>query len=353
MAVIASSYPYFLDFIKPAGTSRGIMLDKESHFIVLKDQGKIGIGECGLLRGLSIDDRPNYVSQLQHFCRLVNNGKAISELELDDWPSIKFGFEIAERSLNSDNPFLLFDNQFSRSEAGIPINGLIWMGSAEQMKEEVSKKLNDGFQCLKLKVGAIDFESELEIIKQIRKVFSRETLEIRVDANGAFQATDANNILQKLAKFDIHSIEQPIKAGNWSEMQRLCALEILPIALDEELIGLKDTDEVLNYIRPQYAIFKPSFLGGWQSTQNWINACENRNIGWWITSALESSVGLNAIAQFTANQNVKIPQGLGTGALYNNNFDSPLKVQTGYLYYQNTISWHSPDIWDVISEKYA
>jgi L-alanine-DL-glutamate epimerase-like enolase superfamily enzyme len=293
------------------------------------------------------------VSQLQHFCHLVNNGKAISELELDDWPSIKFGFEIAVRSLNSDNPFLLFDNQFSRSEAGIPINGLIWMGSAEQMKEEVSKKLNDGFQCLKLKVGAIDFESELEIIKQIRKVFSKDTLEIRVDANGAFLAADAQSKLVHLAKLDIHSIEQPIKAGNWSAMQRLCAQEILPIALDEELIGLKNTNEVLDYIKPQYAIFKPSFLGGWQSTQNWINACNVRNIGWWITSALESNIGLNAIAQFTANQDIQIPQGLGTGALYHNNFDSPLVVQSGYLYYQKTMPWHSPNTWDVISGKYA
>ncbi|WP_298148680.1 o-succinylbenzoate synthase [Flavobacterium sp.] len=344
MAVTARAYSYFLNFIKPAGTSRGVLLQKESHFILLSDGEKSGIGECGLLRGLSYDDRPNYVSKLNEFCDLVNSGTAISDLDLNDWPSINFGFEIAGKSLKAENPFLLFDNDFSRGTAGIPINGLIWMGSADQMKAEVAAKLNAGFSCLKLKVGALDFDSELAILKEIRAAFSKDTLEIRVDANGAFSKEEATFKLNELAKFDIHSIEQPIKAGQWEEMRKLCSKNILPIALDEELIGLQNTNEVLDFIAPQYAIFKPSFLGGWEATQQWILACENRQIGWWITSALESSIGLNAIAQFTAIHKNIIPQGLGTGALYDNNFDSPLEVKSGFLNFRSTFSWELSDV---------
>ena len=247
-------------------------------------------------------------------------------------------------SLKSENPYLLFPSDFTNNTESIVINGLVWMGEPSFMKEQIEEKLAQGFNCIKLKIGAIDFQKELELLQFIRSHFSAEQIEIRVDANGAFALNEALDKLNQLKVFQLHSIEQPIKKGNTQAMADLCESTPFPIALDEELIGvfsLKEKEALLQKIRPQYIILKPSFVGGFRGTQEWIDLAEKYNIGWWITSALESNIGLNAIAQWTFLLNSKMPQGLGTGALYTNNFDSPLEVSEGQLWYNNTKNWDS------------
>ncbi|MCF1421864.1 o-succinylbenzoate synthase [Mangrovimonas futianensis] len=331
-----------LQFKKPSGTSRGILKTKETWFIILEQNGKRGIGECGILRGLSADDRPDYEHQLKWTCHNISLGLSALYKANKEFPSIQFGLEMAFKSLESQTPFELFPSAFTKGEESIAINGLIWMGNEDFMKEQIESKLSTGFNCIKMKIGAIDFETEFKLLKSIRKTFSKEEIEIRVDANGAFPPSEALDKLKKLAELDLHSIEQPIKQGQFQEMAQLCELTPLPIALDEELIGVFDVtskQELLQTIKPQYIILKPSFVGGWEGSQEWINLAERENIGWWITSALESNVGLNAIAQWTYTLNNKMPQGLGTGGLFTNNFDSPLTVSNGTLQYQNNLNW--------------
>ncbi|MCF1191581.1 o-succinylbenzoate synthase [Mangrovimonas sp. AS39] len=331
-----------LQFKKPSGTSRGILKTKETLFIILEQNGKRGIGECGILRGLSADDRPDYEHQLKWTCHNISLGLPALYEANKEFPSIQFGLEMAFKSLESQTPFELFPSAFTKGEESIAINGLIWMGNEDFMKEQIESKLSTGFNCIKMKIGAIDFETEFKLLKSIRKTFSKEEIEIRVDANGAFPPSEALDKLKKLAELDLHSIEQPIKQGQFQEMAQLCELTPLPIALDEELIGVFDVtskQELLQTIKPQYIILKPSFVGGWQGSQEWINLAEKESIGWWITSALESNVGLNAIAQWTYTLNNKMPQGLGTGGLFTNNFDSPLTVSNGTLQYQNNLNW--------------
>lgn len=338
----ATYHKYLLHFKRPSGTSRGVMTDKETWFIVLEQDGKKGIGECGILRGLSCDDCPDYEEKLAWTCANIHLGKEVLWEALIEFPSIQFGVEMAFQSLDSETPFLLFPSGFTEGQQSIPINGLIWMGEETFMKEQIGGKLADGFRCVKLKIGAIDFEKELQLLRFIRTNFTAEQVEIRVDANGAFDENEALNKLNQLSEFELHSIEQPIAKNNTDSMSELCKTAPFPIALDEELIGvfgLAEKEALLQNIKPQYIILKPSFIGGFRGTQEWITLAEKYQIGWWITSALESNIGLNAIAQWTFLQLNLMPQGLGTGALYTNNFDCPLAVTQGQLWYKTDLDW--------------
>lgn len=339
----ASYKRYQLNFKKPSGTSRGILKTKDTWFIILKDQENLGIGECGMFKGLSIDDRPDFEDKLQWACDHIELGLEELKARLFHFPSIQFGLEIAFKSLSSTNGFDLFPSEFTLNQSPIQINGLIWMGTENDMKQQAKEKLEAGFDCIKMKIGAIDFEKEINLIKMLRKEFSSEDLEIRVDANGAFLTSEALEKIKRLSDYNIHSIEQPIKQGQWNEMTILCEKTPLPIALDEELIGIfsfANKKELLKQINPQYIILKPTLVGGFSSSEEWISLAEKQNIGWWITSALESNVGLNAIAQWTYNLNSKLPQGLGTGSLFSNNFDSPLIVKNGTLQYEKNTPWN-------------
>jgi o-succinylbenzoate synthase len=333
---------YILQFKNASGTSRGILKTKETWFVILKDDYKTGIGECGLFRGLSSDDRPDYEQKLQWVCHHIEMG--LEELldELIEFPSIQFGLEQAFKSLESKSSFELFPSKFTTGTASIPINGLIWMGSEAFMKEQIKDKLKSGFNCIKMKIGAIDFETEWNLLKSIRHEFSASDIELRVDANGAFSPENALEKLKRLSELELHSIEQPIQQGQFEAMAKLCEATPLPIALDEELIGVfsvtKQTD-LLQMINPQYIILKPSLVGGWSGSEQWITIAEDNGIGWWITSALESNVGLNAIAQWTYTLESKLPQGLGTGSLFINNIESPLLVKNGTLQYDNNKNW--------------
>jgi L-alanine-DL-glutamate epimerase-like enolase superfamily enzyme len=269
-------------------------------------------------------------------------GKDLLWEALLEFPSIQFGVEMAFQSLVSETPYLLFPSDFTQGQKSIPINGLIWMGEESFMKEQIEEKLAAGFRCVKLKIGAIDFDKELQLLRFIRANFTAEQVEIRVDANGAFNENDALNKLIQLSEFELHSIEQPIAKNNTDRMSELCKTSPFPIALDEELIGVfsvLDKEALLLKIKPQYIILKPSFVGGFRGTQEWISLAEKHQIGWWITSALESNIGLNAIAQWTFLQHNLMPQGLGTGALYTNNFDCPLEVDRGQLWYDTNRNW--------------
>lgn len=343
----ASYKKYILDFKKPSGTSRGVLTQKETWFLILEENGKQGIGECGILRGLSIDDRPDYEEKLQWVCQNIHLGKDKLWSALLEFPSIQFGVEMAFLSLQSNNPFVLFPSKFTEGKESIPINGLIWMGDEVSMKQQIDEKLSQGFHCLKMKIGAIDFETEFKLLEFIRQNFTSEQIEIRVDANGAFSFKEAKEKLNRLSRLQIHSIEQPIAKGQVDEMKELCKDTSLSIALDEELIGIftKEEKEVLlQKICPQYIILKPSFIGGIHGTNEWIALAEKYHIGWWITSALESNIGLNAIAQYTFTKQNKMPQGLGTGALYTNNFDSPLEVKDGKLSYNTNYLWSTKEL---------
>jgi len=333
---------YILEFKRPSRTSRGVLTTKETWFIIIEDGTKFGIGECGILRSLSIDDRSDYEEKLKWVCEHIHLGKDKLWELLIEFPSIQFGVEQAFLSFESKNSFELFPSDFSKGKASIPINGLIWMGEEAFMKEQIKDKIEAGFDCIKMKIGAIDFDAEFELLKAIRRNFSAKEIELRVDANGAFSTHEAKNKLERLASLDLHSIEQPIKQGNWHEMAKLCKHTELPIALDEELIGVFSVTkkrELLQTVQPQYIILKPSLVGGFKGSQEWISLCQELNIGWWVTSALESNIGLNAIAQWTATLQNKMPQGLGTGSLYTNNIESALEVKNGALHYNINKNW--------------
>ncbi|TVZ59546.1 o-succinylbenzoate synthase [Flavobacteriaceae bacterium MAR_2010_105] len=334
---------YILNFKQPSGTSRGILKTKETWFIILDFEGKQGIGECGILRGLSVDDRPDYEDQLKWICENISLGLETLYESNIEFPSIQFGLEMAFRSFESETPFELFPSAFTESKDSIPINGLIWMGSEAFMKQQIKDKIESGFRCIKMKIGAIDFETEIQLLKSIRKEFSSDDIELRVDANGAFGAHEALEKLKRLSDHDLHSIEQPIQANQWQEMARLCDETPLPIALDEELIGtfsVTKKKQLLQTIQPQYVILKPSFIGGYKGSEEWIAICKQSGISWWNTSALESNIGLNAIAQWTYNLQNDLPQGLGTGSLFTNNFDGPLEVKAGKLNYNKKLNWN-------------
>ena len=326
-----------LHFKQPAGTSRGVYTTRKIWLLTVEHDGRTAIGECAPLPQLSCDDIPDYEAVLRRFCDVIETTGAIPYDEMRNYPSMLFGVETALAQLSRTDG-LLYDTPFSHGEEGIPINGLVWMGTHDEMLSRLKEKLALGFRCVKLKIGAIDFAKELDLIQHIRKHFSREEVELRVDANGGFTPDVALERLQELARYDIHSIEQPIMAHQWSEMAQLCQLSPLPIALDEELIGVNSTDEkirLLDTIKPQYIILKPSLHGGVAGTREWIALANERGIGSWITSALESNIGLNAIAQLAADiygSKITMPQGLGTGMLFTDNIPMPLEIRNDCLW---------------------
>lgn len=327
-----------LHFKRPAGTSRGVMQVKNSWIIKISDGINTGIGEISVIEGLSPDfiDIKSFEEKINSVCSLIDNGQLrISNLILENDPSIKFGLETALLDLKNGGKGIIFENDFTNGRKKIPINGLVWMGDETFMQEQIEQKLADGYTTIKMKVGAIDVESELKLLKSIRNNYSSKEITLRVDANGAFSPHQAKDVLKKLAELEIHSIEQPIKAGQWIAMKELCSSTPTPIALDEELIGISDREEkirLLDTIQPQYIILKPSLHGGISGTREWIELAENRNIPWWMTSALESNIGLNAICQLTAEYSNELPQGLGTGSLYTNNIESDLVVENGFIF---------------------
>lgn len=326
-----------LHFLQPAGTSRGVYNTRLSFYLKLTSDEQpdvVGVGECATLPDLSCDAMPpnEYERKLRTFCDEYERTGVIDYEAMRAYPSMLFGLETAVAQFNAKGSLNFFDTPFGRGEEGIPINGLVWMGTFEEMFERLEAKLKAGFRCVKLKIGAIDFDRELQLIRHIRSTFSRKDVELRVDANGGFTPEEALSRMEALVQYDIHSIEQPIKQHQWTEMARLCAATSLPIGLDEELIGVNERQkkiELLDTIRPQYIVLKPSLHGGMAGTEEWIQLARERNIGSWITSALESNVGLNAIAQLTASiygTNIRHAQGLGTGQLFADNIEMPLKV---------------------------
>ena len=345
-----------LHFKQPAGTSRGVYTTRKSRFVEMTDGEHVGRGECAPLSQLSCDDIPNYGEVLRHFCDEVERTGEIDLEALRPYPSMLFGLETALLEMRNSLPLTpsdwrgemrngwLFDTPFSRGEEGIPINGLVWMGTYDEMQQRIEEKLEQGFHCVKLKIGAIDFEQELELLRRIRSRFSHRELEVRVDANGAFgprpqssqraeSMEDALYKLELLSQFALHSIEQPIMAGQWANMAELCRDAPLPIALDEELIGVNDPEakrQLLHIIKPAYIVLKPSLHGGMAGCREWIDTAREEGIGSWMTSALESNIGLNAIAQFCSDvygSNISMPQGLGTGQLFTDNIEMPLEIR--------------------------
>jgi o-succinylbenzoate synthase len=354
--IVVSYRKYLLEFKNPSGTSRGILTHKSSWFLEISNGNRKGVGECSIIEGLSPDflNEIQYESVLSETCSTLQkqlnridkiefskSNYQFLNLELKElfkdivaFPSIVFGVEVALLDFITEEKGILFDNNFSRAKASIPINGLVWMGSVEFMQKQIEEKLEAGFSTIKMKIGAIDFQKEFALLDAIRKRFSKDEITLRVDANGAFSFDEALQILRQLKTLEIHSIEQPIAIGQIESMRLLCAENSIPIALDEELIGVNtafEKEEILAAILPQYIILKPSLHGGIAGTYEWIQLAERKNIGWWITSALESSIGLNAIAQFTGEFETSIPQGLGTGGLYTNNLPTDLIIEKGYL----------------------
>lgn len=330
-----------LHFKNPAGTSRGIYNIRRSWFLKLTSDEKAGCtgwGECAPLPALSCDDIENYGDVLRGFCDNFERTGIIDYDKMRNFPSMLFGLETALAHFNAGNE-MLFDTPFGRGETGIPINGLVWMGSFEEMSARIEEKIRLGFGCIKLKIGSIDFDKEIELIRQIRGRYGNDVIELRVDANGAFTFEEAQDRLETLARYDIHSIEQPIKAGQWENMACLCRHSPLPIALDEELIGVNQCQrkrDLLDTIKPAYIILKPSLHGGMSGTREWVALARELNIGSWVTSALESNVGLNAIAHLTADiygKDITIPQGLGTGLLFNDNIPMPIEIRKDMLWY--------------------
>ncbi|MCC2590212.1 o-succinylbenzoate synthase [Chryseobacterium sp. MFBS3-17] len=332
----ARFYKHILEFKRPGGTSRGVLHTKETFILEITYNGKKGVGECALFRGLSADDVPDYEEKLQWLCTHINAEETELKEVLKHYPSIWFGYEQACRNLEFGGS-LYFPSLFTERKGFITINGLIWMGDVAFMEEQIQEKLEAGFFCIKLKIG-VNWPEEKKVLTTLRSKFSKDQLELRVDANGGFTFEQAKTVLQELAALDIHSIEQPIKkSGNPAEMAALCQSTPVPIALDEELIGIVEKSEkqkLLEFIKPQYIILKPSLVGGFSGTDEWIAAADAVGAGWWITSALESNIGLNAIAQYTFTKNNLMPQGLGTGALFTNNFESALTLKGDLLYFK-------------------
>ena len=362
-----------LHFKQPAGTSRGVYTTRHSYYLTLTSDempGVEGVGECATLPDLSCDAKPEYEMTLRQVCQMVEQMGRIPYDMIRAYPSITFGLETAFASffdaakkklgamnlsegktsveilkeagvsvpMGMENLVNLFDSPFGRGEEGITINGLVWMGTYEEMLARLEEKLQAGFHCVKLKIGAIDFFKELDLIKRIRDVYTKEQVELRVDANGGFLPENAMSQLEALAKYDIHSIEQPIKQHQWPKMAQLCRETPLPIALDEELIGVNVRSmkqALLDTVRPQYIILKPSLHGGIYGCNEWIELANQRGIGSWITSALESNIGLNAIAHYAAKvygPDVQMPQGLGTGQLFTDNIPMPLEIRGDKLF---------------------
>ena len=330
----ASFTKYSLKFKRPAGTSRGVYVSRDVWYLFLEEDGITGVGECAPLSGLSKETPEVVTKLLEQICKDPHQFKERADI-LKDIPSVQFALESALLDQRNWGKQILFPSLFTEGIEGITVNGLIWMGALEEQKKQVVEKLNAGFSCIKLKIGSLNFEDELKIIEFIRN--QQYDITIRVDANGAFSSKDVLGKLDRLAQYNIHSIEQPIATGNYSNMARLCTESPIPVALDEELIGIYDRQQketLLDKINPQFLILKPSLHGGICGCDEWIELAEERSIGWWITSYLESNIGLNAIAQWTYTKNIKIPQGLGTGQIYTNNIESSLELRGEELWHK-------------------
>lgn len=325
-----------LHFKQPAGTSRGVYTERRVWLVTVSDGSAVGVGECAPLPDLSCDARADYGEVLRGFCDQLEQTGQIDYEAMRDYPSMLFGLETALLEVKSGKR--LFDTAFSRGEVGIPINGLVWMGNYDEMLRRMEEKLEQGFRCVKLKIGAIDFDQELDLVKRIRERFSFHEVELRLDANGAFKPDEALYKLELLSQYAIHSIEQPIRQGQWAYMAELCRESPLPIALDEELIGVNDRQmksHLLSVVKPAYIVLKPSLHGGMAGCREWIEAAREHGVGSWITSALESNVGLNAIAQFCSDvygDHITMPQGLGTGQLFTDNIPMPLEIRGDQLW---------------------
>jgi o-succinylbenzoate synthase len=353
MNLKATFSKHLLNFKFGAGTSRGVLRHKDTWFIKIRDQAEpsiIGRGECGPLKGLSVDDRPDFEDKLGEVCNQISRWDldelAVADLSkifsLRNFPAILFGLETAILDLMNGGRMMIFDTPFSKGQTSIPINGLVWMGDKDFMQRQIGDKISEGYDCIKMKIGAIDFDAECSLLQEIRKEYTEDRLSIRLDANGAFQPDEAMPKLQILSRFGIHSIEQPILHGQVEKMKEICRTSPVAIALDEELIGKYLYEEklgLLKNIRPSCIILKPSLLGGFGSCREWIEIAGSLKISWWITSALESNIGLNAISQFTSTFSPVIPQGLGTGKLYHNNIESPLVITKGSLNYDLNNKW--------------
>ncbi len=332
-----------LKFNFPGATSRGVLHFKPSFFLILKKDQHIGIGEISIIPGLSIDDNILILEEkLKRLCSIINDATAIDDSFFNGFPSLKFGYETALKNLNETKNNVI--TKFKEGKKGITINGLIWMGSQTEMLSRIKEKLNNGFRCLKLKIGALNFHEELSLLKTIRSNFTEQDLELRLDANGAFSANEAGNKLAEISKYHIHSIEQPIAKSQIEQMANLCETSPIPIALDEELINVVYKLNLLEQIKPQYIILKPSILGGLKECDDWINLANKLGIEWWATSALESNVGLNAIADWISLKDIKLPQGLGTGQVFSNNIPSPLTIRKDKLWIDKNKSWDYQDL---------
>ena len=342
--MIASFKKHELHFKKPAGTSRGVYNTRPVWYLFLNENGKTGIGECAPLPGLS-KETPAQVEEVLNKI-VINPTRFLQNTALlQEFPSVRFAVETAWLDLQNGGQQLIFPSEFTEGKEGILINGLIWMGKAEDMGKQIQEKLEAGFHCIKLKIGALNFDQELQLLQLIRNNYQSSCITLRVDANGAFSTTDALEKLNQLAQLDIHSIEQPIAPGQWALMGHLCDETSIPIALDEELIGMNDPAEkelLLDTIRPQFLILKPSLHGGFAGCNEWIELAKQRSIGWWITSYLESNIGLNAIAQWSFTKQAKMHQGLGTGQLFTNNIDSPLEIRGEKLWFEPTKKFKFP-----------
>jgi o-succinylbenzoate synthase len=352
MSPINASYKkYRLRFKKPAGTSRGPLRTKTVFFIRLADRRRperIGLGECAPWPGLSIDDRPDFEEQLAGVCDQLNRGHSPAGLELADFPALAFGLEMAWLDWQRGGIRQIFENDFSLRRKPIPIHGLIWMGPPADMLQQVHHKVSLGHTCIKLKVGALDFGAECALLAKIRRHYPPEQIELRLDANGAFTPDIALERLEKLAQFHIHSIEQPLKPGQWPALAALCARSPIKIALDEELIGISSParqKELLAAIKPDYLVLKPALLGGLAAADAWITLARRAEMGWWVNSALESNIGLNGLSQWVSARNPTTVQGLGAGQLYTNNIPCPIKPVRGALVYDNDgLCWDVSEI---------
>lgn len=339
MNLVATFEKRVFQFKRPSGTSRGILTEKLAWFISLSsgDSPSVqGVGECSIIPGLSPDfeNEELYEQKVSEVCQNINHYLNHTE-ELNTFPSIYFGLEMALLDLQNGGKRHFFNTAFTQGKRAIPINGLIWMGTPKFMQEQIEDKLSQGFNCIKMKIGALDFEQEIALLKGIRARYSKEEITLRVDANGAFSLDEAMKKLERLAALELHSIEQPIAVNQHEQLSFLCKHSPLPIALDEELIGIhaySEKENLLQKIKPPFIILKPSLIGGFKGAREWIELAEKRNVKWWITSALESNIGLNAIAQFTSQFNNLLPQGLGTGALYTRNIESNLMIEKGQLF---------------------
>lgn len=343
---IASWKKIVFPFRFEAGTSRGILQEKESWFIILKEKNgpEIMAGECSIIPGLSIDNAALLPDKIKEIISILNRGIWPQEEDTHEFPALSFALEMLKKQCRQEAPQMHYPSLFTAGQAAIPINGLIWMGDYAFMMKQAEEKLNEGYLCLKLKIGTLDWSLEKSILQQLRQRYTARELILRVDANGAYNYDQAREVMQDLAALEIHSIEQPIAAGQWEKMNLLCTENILPVALDEELIASADKAEVLKAISPQYIILKPSLLGGFSQCEEWVKLATAHQIQWWITSALESNIGLNAIAQWTydiCQRYARMPhQGLGTGKLYTHNFSGPLEVKNGFLHYDSEKNWN-------------